>query len=134
MRLGKRKFYCLEDMEKILREVVKTGKSVFEVCKLPVDPKDQRPIRHDTVHLHSNESQPTPAEKIRAEGIKCPSCGTVEEYVSKTNIRRDNSMYRTKECKRCGERFATLEVPLGVIHVKRRNRKKKQKEQRIITG
>jgi transcriptional regulator NrdR family protein len=59
-------------------------------------------------------------------GIKCPACGTLENYAGKTNEGKpDNSIYRTKECKSCGTRFATVEVPIGIVEVKRRIRRTK---------
>lgn len=70
------------------------------------------------------EAAGTARESVREGGIACPACGLVEQYAGKTNDKRpDNTIYRTKECK-CGVRFATLEVPIGVVEVHRRNRGK----------
>lgn len=63
----------------------------------------------------------------RPGGIACPTCGIVENYAGKTNEKRiDNSIYRTKECKSCGNRFSTIEVPIGIVEVNRRVRQPKE--------
>lgn len=50
------------------------------------------------------------------DGIKCPQCGTAEQYAGKTNKRKpDNSILRTKQCKVCDCIFSTLEVPLAIV-------------------
>lgn len=63
----------------------------------------------------------------RPGGIACPACGIVENYAGKTNEKRiDDSIYRKKQCKSCGNWFDTIEVPIGVVEVKRRSRNSKE--------
>lgn len=60
-------------------------------------------------------------------GIACPGCGVVENYDPKTLDRRpDNSKYRTCNCRSCGAKFSTIEVPIAVLEVKRRVRRPNQ--------
>jgi trimethylamine:corrinoid methyltransferase-like protein len=53
-------------------------------------------------------------------GIRCPACNAVDNYSGGQGKKGDNSWTRNKKCKACGADFATIEVPLGLIEVKRR--------------
>lgn len=61
-------------------------------------------------------------------GIKCPNpeCGAVEDYKGGQNKKIDNGIERLKICNKCGHTFKTLEVPLGLVEVKRRAPKSTQ--------
>lgn len=41
----------------------------------------------------------------------CPSCNEREIYIIDTNKNKIGHRYRRKECRNCGERFTTYEVP-----------------------
>lgn len=50
------------------------------------------------------------------KGIKCPNCGTVEEYKSKGSMKKNHEhLIRLKECKVCATIFSTCEVPIAII-------------------
>lgn len=69
--------------------------------------------------------QKTPVVK----GIVCPACGTVENYAGiKKERQPDNSIKYRKQCKACGSYFETVEIPLGVVEVSRRNRSENSSE------
>lgn len=54
-------------------------------------------------------------------GIRCPGCGAADNYSSGQGSKKgDNFWQRNKKCKACGADFATMEVPLGLIEVKKR--------------
>lgn len=59
-----------------------------------------------------------------ATGIQCPACGTADNYAGKTKERQpDNSVLRKCQCNACGTFFSTIEVPVGIVEVKRRKSK-----------
>jgi transcriptional regulator NrdR family protein len=65
----------------------------------------------------------TAATKV-VTGIQCPACGTADNYAGKTKERQpDNSVLRKCQCNACGTFFSTIEVPVGIVEVKRRPKK-----------
>jgi len=42
-------------------------------------------------------------------GLPCPSCGSHRSEVKDSRSYNDNSIYRRRKCKNCGERYTTLE-------------------------
>lgn len=56
------------------------------------------------------------------DGLKCPSCGRVEQYKGKVLLHKaDGTKYRELDCV-CGVRFTSLEVVIGTKEIKRRIR------------
>jgi len=42
--------------------------------------------------------------------VNCPLCAHQDNHVSRSTTRADGAVRRTRQCDRCGHRWATLEV------------------------
>lgn len=42
--------------------------------------------------------------------MKCPICGSESKVINTRTHRKDNSIYRRRECLKCGKKFTSYEV------------------------
>lgn len=57
------------------------------------------------------------------EGLVCPGCGVIENYIPKACERRPGGVkQRIMKCQSCGCRFSTIEVAIEVVGKQKRVR------------
>jgi len=67
--------------------------------------------------------------------MKCPFCGHLGTRVVDTN-KKESSIRRRRECKRCGRRFSTMEraIPTAPLVVKRDGRREPFEREKVLSG
>lgn len=51
------------------------------------------------------------------KGLRCPTCGEVENFSVKGNTKDRDCLFRRRECKSCGTVIKTAEVPIETLSV-----------------